>query len=700
MSTTPPSARREARTTTLHGDVRVDDYAWMKNERWQEVMRDPDRLAPDIRTHLEAENAYTRVQMAATEALQDRLFEEIRGRIKEVDASVPLADGEFFYYHRFTLGGQHPVFCRKRGEDDTEQVLLDGDAEAQGHDYFNVATCAHSPDHRFLAYAIDLNGAEIYAVHIKDLDTGTLLSDVLASCSGSVAWANDSQHIFYAVLDDNHRPVEIRRHRLGTDPADDVSVYEELDPGFFLAVHASDSRRFLVIDAHDHTTSEARLIDANAPQSAPVLVAERERDVEYQISDDGERLLILTNADSAEDFKLVEVPAERPERSRWRDRLAHRPGTLVLSLLVFRSHMARLEREDGLPRIVITDRASGQEHAISLDEPAYSLGLIDGYEFDTQSLHYTYSSPTTPQRTYRYDMASHERVLVKEQEVPSGHDPSHYVTSRRLATSHDGESVPLTVLRHVDTPQDGSAPVVLYGYGSYGISMPASFSVSRLSLVDRGFVHVVAHVRGGTERGYRWYREGKLQRKTNTFLDFIAAAEHLIEQGHARAGRIAALGGSAGGMLVGAVANMRPDLFGAIGAEVPFVDVLNTMCDESLPLTPPEWPEWGNPLTDVEAYRYIQSYSPYDNVEAKPYPPILATAGLTDPRVTYWEPAKWVAKLRARKTDDNLLLLKTNMSAGHAAAAGRFDQIKETAFTYAFFLLVLGRLDAEVGGKG
>ena len=660
-------------------------------------MREPERLEPKIRDYLQAENAHAESMMAPTEALRRQLFEEIRGRIKEDDSTVALPDGEFSYYQRYALGGQHPIFCRRQGQDGTEEVLLDCDEEAKGHDYFNIGGCEHSPDHRFLAYAADLNGSEIYTIRVKDLAAGRVLSDTLPNCSGPLVWGNDNQSILYPVLDESHRPVEVLCHRLGTDVEDDDRVYREPDPGFFLAVGRSDSRRYLIIDAHDHTTSEVRLVDANSPTSDPVLVARRESDVEYRVSDDGERLLILTNVDGAEDFKVVEALPEHPGRAGWRDLVPHRAGTLVLSVLVFREHLVRMEREDGLPRIVVTARSSGQEHPISMDEAAYSLGLIDGYEFDTHVLHYTYSSPTTPQRTYRYDMASRTRVLIKEQEVPSGHDPSRYVTSRLHADSHDGESVPITLLRRADTPQDGSAPLVLYGYGSYGISMPASFSVSRLSLVDRGFIFAVAHVRGGTERGYRWYRDGKLGKKRNTFLDFIAAGEYLVERGFATAGRIAALGGSAGGMLVGAVANMRPDLFGAIGAEVPFVDVLNTMCDDSLPLTPPEWPAWGNPLTDVDAYRYIQSYSPYDNVEAKEYPPILATAGLTDPRVTYWEPAKWVAKLRTRKTDDNLLLLKTNMTAGHAGAAGRFDQIKETAFTYAFFLLVFGMAKGGTG---
>ena len=513
---------------------------------------------------------------------------------------------------------------------------------------------------------------------------------MIERCSGGFTWAADHQTLFYTVLDDNHRPCKVLRHRIGTDPADDVLVYVEPDAGFFLNVAITESRRFVVIDAHDHVTSEVRLVDADRPESAPVVVAERDPNTEYDVSHHADRLLILTNADGAEDFKIVETPVASPGRAHWVDLVPHRPGVLIAGFDVYARWLVRLERENALPRIVVRDLENGEEHEIAFDEEAYSLGLAGGYEFDTDTLRFTYSSMTTPEHVYDYDMRTRERVVRKVQEVPSGHDPADYVTRRIMAASHDGEAVPVSVLHHRDTALDGSAPLLLYGYGSYGMSMPASFATTRLSLVDRGFVYAIAHVRGGTERGYGWYTDGKLAKKPNTFHDFIAAAHALADRGFTRRGRIAIHGGSAGGLLVGACANMAPELFHAVIAEVPFVDVLNTICDDSLPLTPPEWPEWGNPLESETAYDCIAAYSPYDNVEAKDYPHIIATAGLTDPRVTYWEPAKWVAKLRAAKTDDRLLVLHTNMEAGHGGAAGRFDRLKETALVYAFVLHVFG----------
>jgi len=692
----PPAAPRKAKRIELHGILREDPYAWLRDDNWREVMRDPAVLDPEIRAYLEAENAYTRAAMAPTDALQAQLFAEMKGRIKEDDSSVPSPDGPYAYYQRFETGGQHPVFCRcpTKGNwqaRDGEEVLLDGNREAEGEPYFRVAGCEHSPDHRLLAYAADRNGSERCRINVKDLESGELLPDTIEEAQGSLVWANDGQTLFYVTLDAEHRPCKVYRHRLGDDPADDLLVYEERDPGFFVGLGKTESDRFIVISAHDHTTSEVRVIDAAAPESAPVLIAARERDIEYEVSDHGERFLILTNAGGAIDFKIAEAPIDAPGRENWRDLVPHREGRLILSLLVFKDYMVRLERENSLPRIVVTALPSGAEHAIAFDEAAYSLGLVPGYLYDTTVLRFAYSSLTTPQQVFDYDMADRTRDLLKEQEVPSGHDPSAYEARRVLARSHDGEEVPVSLVYRKTTPLDGSAPLLLYGYGSYGMSIPAAFSTNRFSLIDRGFIYAIAHIRGGTDKGYGWYLHGKREKKVNTFHDFIAAAEGLIDQGFTRAGQIVGHGGSAGGMLMGAVANMRPDLFRGIIAEVPFVDVLNTMCDKDLPLTPPEWPEWGNPLESVEAYQTIAAYSPYDNVEAKDYPAILATAGLTDPRVTYWEPAKWVARLRATKTDGNLLLLNTIMTGGHGGSSGRFDKLHEVALAYAFALLICGK---------
>ncbi len=690
---TPPLAPRRPVVRKRHGERLEDDYAWLKDDKWQEVMREPDVLKREIGSYLRAENDFTKDRLASTERLQERLFSEFKGRIKEDDASVPDRDGAFEYFHRYRSGGQHPIFCRRALDEGAEEkVLLDGDLEGKDQAYFNVADAEHSPDHKLYAYSVDLNGSEVYTILIRDLESGQLLSERLENAQGEFVWSSDSRTLFYTVRDDNHRPSRVFKHAVGTDSALDPLVYEEPDPGFFVALDSTESRRFIIIDTHDHETSEVRLIDAIDPTGDPRLVAARAKGIEYSLSHHGEELLILTNADGAEDFKIVKAPIDNPERRNWVDWVTHRAGVLILAIQVFEAFMARLEREDGLPRIVITQFATGTEHEIAIDEAAYSLGLEHLYEFNSEQLRYAYSSPTTPQRIYDYHMTTRDRVLRKEQVVPSGHDPDDYVCKRVFASSHDGERVPISLLHHKNTTPSADTPLLLYGYGAYGLSLPAAFGTTRLSLVDRGFVYAIAHIRGGKERGYRWYREGKGRKKRNTFLDFIAAAEYLIDEGYTSANRIACHGGSAGGLLIGAVVNMRPELFRAAVAEVPFVDVLNTMCDETLPLTPVEWPEWGNPIESKAAYHYIRSYSPYDNVAETQYPYMLVTAGLTDPRVTYWEPAKWVAKLRQRKTGDRLLLLKTNMEAGHAGAAGRFDRLKETALVYAFLLLVFEML--------
>ena len=699
MASQPPKAPQHPTPRAFHGHERSDEYAWLRDDNWQQVMRDPAVLRPEIRAYLEAENAYTAESLGDLAAVEKALFEEMKARLKPEDSSVPAPDGEYAYYQRFAAASQHPIFCRRANRDDAaEEVMLDANVEAAGKRFFRVSAAEHSPDHRLLAYAADDKGSEEHTVFVRDLATGTVVDDAVRNAAGSVEWAQDSATFFYTVLDAQHRPSRVYRHRVGEQQSADALVYEERDAGFFVGAARTESRRFLTISAHDHVTTEVRVVDLDRP-GEPRLLAERDPGIEYHPSDHGEQFLIHTNAGGAEDFKIVEAPIADARRETWRDLVPHRAGCLVLMVRVFADYLARLERVDGLARIVVRRFSDGDEHSISFDEEAYDLSIVPGYEYETTTLRFVYSSLATPREIYDYDMASRERVLRKRQEVPSGHDPSRYVTRRVLATAPDGEQVPVSVLYARDTPLDGSAPLLLYGYGAYGAAMPASFAPNRFSLVDRGFVYAIAHIRGGSDRGYRWYREGRGAKKPNTFSDFIAAAEHLIAGGYTSAGRIAAFGGSAGGMLVGAVANQRPDLFGAIVAEVPFVDVLNTMTDSTLPLTPPEWPEWGNPIEDEAAYRAILSYSPYDNVEAKDYPPMLVTAGLSDPRVTYWEPAKWVARLRARKTDANLLLLKTNMEAGHGGASGRFAKLEEIATIYAFLLKVLGGIDRVQTGS-
>ena len=687
----PPAAARRPHHTVQHGVDLVDDYAWLRADNWQEVMRDPSVLDPEIRSYLEAENAYTQATLAHTQALQETLFTEIKGRIKEDDSTVPAADGPWEYYTSFVVGGQYPRVCRRPRGGGDEQVLLDGNLEAEGKAYWQVCDVMHSPDHRFIAYAVDDKGSELFTVKVRDLATGQDLPDEIPDTRGSVLWGNDSATLFYVRLDDNQRPLFVHRHVLGTDAASDPLIYEEKDHGFYVGVGQTQSGRFITIEAHDHQTTEIYLIDADAPLTPPRLVEARRHGHEYSIEHHGERLIITTNSGGAEDFRICEAPVANPGMANWTEMIPHKPGRLILEVVAFRAHMARLEREDGLPRIVIRKLADGSEHSIAFDEEAYSLGMASGYEFDTTALRFTYSSMTTPAQVFDYDMETRARSLRKTQEVPSGHNPEDYVTRRVFAPAADGETVPVSLLYRKGTALDGSAPLLLYGYGSYGMSIPASFSTTRLSLVDRGFVYAIAHIRGGKDKGYRWYTGGKKETKLNTFTDFIAAGEYLAKEGFTRRGRIIANGGSAGGMLMGVVANMAPDLFLGIIADVPFVDVLNTMLDETLPLTPPEWPEWGDPIRSKAEFDIIRSYSPYDNVEAKAYPHILALAGLTDPRVTYWEPAKWIAKLREKATSDNLILLKTNMDAGHGGASGRFEALREVALDYAFALSIAGK---------
>ena len=687
----PPLAEKRPHAETWHGHEKRDDYRWLKAENWQEVMHDPALLPHDIRDYLEAENAYHEAQMADTLGLQDKLFGELKGRIKEDDSSVPAPDGPFAYYSSFVAGGQHPLYARKaRDMSGPEQLLFDGNELGKGRAYFRFGGIDMSPDHSLAAWSFDDKGSEFYDLRVRRLATGDDDDEVLHNTAGGATWAADGRSFFYTLQDDNHRPLKTFQHVLGTPQEADRLVYEETDTGMFTGVGRTNSDRYILIDIHDHDTSEIWMLDAQNPEGASKLIAPRVAGIEYDAEHWNDQLIIKTNIGGAEDFKIVTAPLNDPSPDNWRDFIPHRPGIFIVGFIVLKNWLIRMERENALPRIVVRDMAAGTEHAIAFDEEAYSLGFGEMREYDTDILRFSYSSMTTPAQVFDYNMRDRGRVLRKTQDVPSGHDPGNYVTRRILAPAHDGEEIPLTLLYHRGTALDGSAPVWLYGYGSYGHSIPAGFNTNILSLADRGFIYAIAHIRGGQEKGRRWYTSGKLDKKTNSFRDFISCAEHLIASGLTAKGHIVAQGGSAGGMLMGAVANMAPDLFRAIIAEVPFVDVLTTMLDDTLPLTPPEWPEWGNPIADKAAYETIAAYSPYDQVEAMAYPHILAVGGLTDPRVTYWEPAKWVAKLRERKTGDRLLLLKTNMLAGHGGASGRFDRLKEVAFVYAFGLKVAG----------
>jgi oligopeptidase B len=694
-SKTPPHVAVRALTRTVHGETLRDDYAWLRDPNWREVMRDPARLKPEIRKYLEAENNYAKAAFAKTAKLQKILKQEMRGRIKEDDSSVPARDGDYAYFARYRKGGQHPLICRRPAVGGTEEILLDADKLAKGHAYFHLGAHDHSPDHRLLAWSVDDAGSEFEKIRVRDLSSGKDLPDVIQDTTGSVVWAADGRGFFYVWLNAEHRPSRVFFHKIGTAHKADKLIYEEPDKGFFVSVGKLQAGVYGVIACGDSETSEVRLLDLANPLAKPIMVEPRELGIRYSVEHHpnlggASKLVIQTNTDDSEDFKIVLALLSAPGRANWKDFVPHRPGTIILDTAVFSDWIVRLERSDGLPRIAIRSTANNEEHNIAFSEEAYSLGMSPGYEFLTDNLRFSYSSMTTPSEVWDYDMRSRARVLRKRQEVPSGHDPKKYVTRRIFAKTADGETVPISLLHLRKLPKNGMAPCLLYGYGAYGISMPASFSTNRLSLVDRGFVFAIAHIRGGTEKGWRWYREGKLANKKNSFADFIASAEHLCRKKFTSPERIVAQGGSAGGLLMGAVANLRPDLFKGVIAEVPFVDVLNTILDDTLPLTPPEWFEWGNPITDAEAFHRIKGYSPYDNVKAQNYPAMLVLAGLTDPRVTYWEPAKWVAKLRAKKTNDEPLFLRTNMDAGHGGAAGRFDRLDEVALTYAFALETVG----------
>ncbi|HEX3235444.1 MAG TPA: S9 family peptidase [Gemmatimonadales bacterium] len=678
----PPVARAAARVDTVHGEVRIDEYFWLRN-----------REDPEVLAYLEAENRYTEAMMRHTEPLQERLFREMRGRIKETDLSVPERLDGWLYYSRTMEGAQYPMLCRRPAaegdatDDGAEEVLLDQNPLAEGHAYFRLGTHEVSPDHTLLAYAVDTSGAEAFTLYVKDLATGELLAETIGNVSPSVAWANDSRTLFYVVLDEARRPCRLYRHRLGENPVEDVLVHFEPDEAFFLDISRSGSREYLLLDLGSHSTSEVRYASADRPEESFRVVEPRRAGIEYTVTHHGSRFLITTN-DDAPNFRLVSAPVENPGKAAWTEVLPHRPAVKLDSTDAFRDHLVVYEREAGLRQIRVLPLAGGA-YLIPFPEPVYTIRQHENPEFDTSLLRFSYTSMVTPNAVVDWDMAARTWTVRKQTEVLGGYDPSQYRTERLFATAPDGERVPVSLVYRLPLAPGERRPLLLNGYGAYGVSFDPAFSSSSLSLLDRGFIVAIAHVRGGEEMGRAWYEGGKLLKKPNSFTDFIAAAEHLIAAGFTSADRLVVTGGSAGGLLMGAVANLRPDLFRAVLAEVPFVDVVNTMLDATLPLTVIEYDEWGNP-NHPAAYACIRSYSPYDNVESKDYPHMLVTAGLNDPRVAYWEPAKWTARLRARKTDGNRLLLKTNMGAGHGGASGRWDYLREVAFKYAFVLDVVG----------
>ncbi len=682
----PPVAQVQPVTHRNHGDERVDNYHWLR-----------ERDNPAVLAYLEAENNYTEAMLAHTEALQETLYDEMKSRIQETDESVPVAHGDYFYYYREEKGKQYRIYCRKKGSPDAEeQVLIDLNLEAEGRDYLRMGNFSVSPDHSLLAFALDTDGSETYAIQVKDLTTGDLLPDRIENTYYGLEWGNDNRTLYYTTLDPALRPYKLHRHRLGDATSDDEVLYHEADERFFLRLYKAKSERYIFCALGSAVTSEVHAIDADDIDGQPIMVQPRVQDMEYFVTHHRsgtreERFLILTNWD-ADNFRVMAAPVDAPARENWQELIPHSPEVMLDHIEPFQDFLVVWERENGLTHIRIQDLHteaffSGEDssfHRVEQVEPVYTVSHGQNPEFNSQVLRYRYTSLVSPPTIFDYEMKDRVRTLRKQDEV-KGYDPAAYTTERIWASAVDGVRVPVSLVYPAELERDGQNPCLLIGYGSYGMSYDPHFSSNLVSLLQRGFVVAYAHIRGGGEMGRHWKEDGKYLKKRNTFTDFIACAEAIIDSSYTSPGRLVISGRSAGGLLMGAVANMRPDLFAGVVAGVPFVDVVNTMLDASIPLTVIEWEEWGNPA-DPEYYRYMKSYSPYDNVEAKDYPAILATAGLNDPRVQYWEPAKWVAKLRVDKTDDNPLLLKTEMGAGHFSKSGRYDYLEEVALEYAFIL--------------
>ncbi|WP_206352482.1 S9 family peptidase [Tautonia rosea] len=675
----PPNARIVPERLEAHGDVRIDNYYWLRN-----------RDDPDVIAYLKAENAYTAAMLAPTEPLQESLYEEIVGRIKQDDATAPVRDGGFIYYARYEPSKQYPLLVRKQGSlDAEEQVLLDQNELAEGHAYFALMNDEVSPDGSILAFATDTTGRRIATIRFKDLATGTMLDDEIPEVTGNLAWANDNRTIFYAKQDPQTlRSFRIFRHTLGTDPANDHLVFEEPDEEFSCYVRRTKSDRYLLITSSQTLSTESWFLDADEPEGDFAVVQPRQRGLEYDVDHLRDRFLIRTNLD-AENFRLMAAPVASPGKEHWEEIVPGRDDVFLQGFELFTDHLVTEERRDGLVRLVVRPWDGGASFEVDFGEPTYAAGIGPNREMDSTTLRYVYTSLTTPPSSIDYDLLTREATVIKREEVLRGFDPEDYVTERLHATAEDGTEVPISIVYRKGLPKDGSRPLLLYGYGSYGNSTDAAFNLSRLSLLDRGFAFAIAHIRGGQELGRAWYEDGKLLKKINTFTDFIACADHLVNEGYTSPDRLFAQGGSAGGLLMGAVINLRPELFRGVIAAVPFVDVVTTMLDPTIPLTTFEYDEWGNP-GDPEYYAYMKSYSPYDNVEAKAYPNLLVTTSLQDSQVQYWEPAKWVARLRATKTDGNLLLFRTYLEGSHGGVSGRYRRYRETAFDYAFLLSLAG----------
>lgn len=674
-----PVAEKIEKELTVHGDTRIDPYYWLK-----------ERQNPKVIAYLEAENEYKEAMLRDTEKLQKKLFDEIVGRIKKDDSSVPYLDNGYYYYTRFEEGKEYAIYCRKKGNlEADEEVLLDGNVLAEGHDYFDFGGASISQDNKLMAYGTDTVSRRKYTLYIKDLESGELYKETIPVTTGYAAWANDNKTLFYTRKDElTLRSYKIFRHVIGTPVSQDVLVYHEEDETFYTAVYKSKSDQYLIITSGSTLSDEYRFLEADKPEGKFRILQERERGLEYSIGHYKDHFYIVTNLD-ARNFRLMRTPVTATSKENWEELIPHREDVYLSDIELFRDYLVVAERKEGLMNLRVINWETQEEHYLDFGEEAYVARISTNPEFDTRTLRFYYSSLTTPGSTFDYDMETREKKLMKQEEVLGGFKSSDYETRRVFATGDDGTRIPVSLVYRKGMEKDGSHPCLLYGYGSYGHTIDPYFRSSLISLLDRGFLYAIAHIRGGQILGRQWYEDGKMFNKRNTFTDFNDCAEYLIAEKYTSPEHLYAMGGSAGGLLMGAVINLQPELYKGVVAAVPFVDVVTTMLDDDIPLTTGEFDEWGDP-GKKDCYEYMLSYSPYDNVEAKNYPNLLVTTGLHDSQVQYWEPAKWVAKLRDRKTDDNLLLLHTNMDAGHGGQSGRFRQYRETALEYAFMLKLEG----------
>ena len=686
MNASVPKINKILSTVKIHNEELIDNYSWIKQKDWKEVILNPNKLNAQVKKYLDEENLFKENQLKDINDIEKKLFEELKSKIKNEDNSVPKKDGNYLYGYKYNKNSEYPIYYRKNTTNNSEEIILDCEKKSKTHTYFNVASISHSHDHRHVAYNIDTNGSEYFSIFIEDIQKQELLSPEIKNTTGDIVWSLDNNYIFYVRLDQNHRPTKVFKHKIGSNSEKDLLIYEEKDPSFFCSINLSKTKNYLFIRTADHETSEYLFINLKLNEITPTLFKKRVKKIEYDLEHHEKFFLISTNIDNAKNFKIMISHEESYQK--WEEFIPYERVNLILDFILLKDWLVRLERTEGSENIIILNLNNKNQHKISFNEEAYNLSLDHGYEYETDTFRYSYSSPTTPKSVFDYDCKSKKQELKKTQEVPSGHNKDDYICKKIFATAHDNEKIPITILYKKGVKLDSNNYLLLYGYGSYGISIPSNFSTNRLSLVDRGIIYAIAHIRGGKEKGYEWYENGKLLNKKNTFLDFISCAEKLCEDKYTSPKKIVAQGGSAGGLLMGYIANERPDLFLGIIAQVPFVDICNTMLDEDLPLTVTEIPEWGDIKNDKKSFLYVKSYSPYDNVKKQNYPHMLVTGGISDPRVTYWEMTKWVAKLRENKTDNNLLLLHMNMTAGHSGASGRFDYLKEIAMEYGFVLKI------------